>query len=164
MCEKATLVRFNFSRLLLRATMRPSLTQSRFLGSCVPFIHYSICRWTSSETQGQLVGRKIKSKRAGKNSTSKKVELFPACFDTLSSAPLTAPGSPRMAGGGQCNNSTNNCLRGLSTNGHHRLLNNFEEDYASPVSAGDKYCMVKRGWYGRVNKDIITNNIEYTCS
>ena len=31
--------------------------------------------YTSSETQGQLVGRETKSKRAGKNSTSKKYKL-----------------------------------------------------------------------------------------
>ena len=35
----------------------------------------SAWRKTSSETQGQLVGRETKSKRAGKNSTSKKYKL-----------------------------------------------------------------------------------------
>ena len=44
-----------------------------------------------------LVGRKTKSKRAGKNSTCKN-NFFPPVL-TLSSAPLTAPGSPGMGTG-----------------------------------------------------------------
>ena len=54
----------------------------RFGDDMSPLSNVNYCQFsnviykeTSSETQGQLVGRETKSKRAGKNSTSKKYKL-----------------------------------------------------------------------------------------
>ena len=48
---------------------------SPFVPFITPMIYLKSVSSPSSETQGQLVGRETKSKRTGKNSTSKKYKL-----------------------------------------------------------------------------------------